>query len=348
MGKQSGWFRVYEEVVNDPKVQRLGDELFKTWINLLCLGSANGGKLPSVEDMAYALRLDEAEMQRRLELLAAAELFERRRGVWMPHNWDGRQYKSDCSTERVTKYRDAREANGLSRSADYFKFRPALASRDGRMCVYCGATNNLVVDHILPISLGGTDDLDNLCLACKACNAGKAGRTPETCGMVIRVESARLAYLRYLSRSQNKPVTVTHGTTVTPSDTDQKQKQIRTDPEADADALPPLALAHKIAVECLLPRNPRMLEAIAGAIEYCVKADGKTKNQAVEFLLPLVDAERKRGSPANVYWFDDRKWLKGNDNGANHGGKPSKIQEGIEQTRRLIAARVGATDGGND
>jgi len=29
--------------------------------------------------------------------------------------------------------------------------------RDGRVCVYCGSSENLSLDHILPKSLGGGD-----------------------------------------------------------------------------------------------------------------------------------------------------------------------------------------------
>jgi hypothetical protein len=35
------WFRVYDDVVDDPKVQRLEPSLFKALINLWCLTSAN-------------------------------------------------------------------------------------------------------------------------------------------------------------------------------------------------------------------------------------------------------------------------------------------------------------------
>ncbi len=40
------WFRVYEDLVDDPKVQRLDPSCFKALINLWCLASANGGSWP--------------------------------------------------------------------------------------------------------------------------------------------------------------------------------------------------------------------------------------------------------------------------------------------------------------
>jgi hypothetical protein len=43
-------------------------------------------------------------------------------------------------------------------------------------CVYCGATPSeakLEIDHVLPVSRGGTNDIDNLVAACFRCNRGK-------------------------------------------------------------------------------------------------------------------------------------------------------------------------------
>lgn len=52
--------------------------------------------------------------------------------------------------------------------------------RDQFQCAYCGAhpseTVLLEVDHIHPVALGGTNDIDNLVTACWDCNRGKAAR----------------------------------------------------------------------------------------------------------------------------------------------------------------------------
>ena len=52
------WFRFYTESLEDPKVQKLDGETYKVWVNLLCLAAKNDGKLPSVQDIAFALRMD--------------------------------------------------------------------------------------------------------------------------------------------------------------------------------------------------------------------------------------------------------------------------------------------------
>lgn len=48
--------------------------------------------------------------------------------------------------------------------------------RDGWECRRCGSHRNLTVDHIHPIALGGTDDLDNLQTLCGSCNSSKGAR----------------------------------------------------------------------------------------------------------------------------------------------------------------------------
>lgn len=52
-----------------------------------------------------------------------------------------------------------------------------VLERDGYTCQYCGARApeaRLHVDHIVPVSKGGTNDLDNLVTACEQCNLGKS------------------------------------------------------------------------------------------------------------------------------------------------------------------------------
>jgi hypothetical protein len=53
-----------------------------------------------------------------------------------------------------------------------------VRKRDGFKCRYCGATpmaRLLHVDHVVPVSKGGTNEMENLVTACVDCNLGKAG-----------------------------------------------------------------------------------------------------------------------------------------------------------------------------
>lgn len=104
------WFRFHDDALNDPKVQTLDGETFKAWVNMLCLASQNDGKLPKVEDIAFALRRSANDVVTLLERLLNATLIDRLNGGangyhYAPHGWSERQYKSDTSSERVKRYR---------------------------------------------------------------------------------------------------------------------------------------------------------------------------------------------------------------------------------------------------
>ncbi len=101
----SRWWRAYDDAVDDPKLQRLPGELFKSWFNLLCLASRNNGKLPPLDDLCFGLRRSSDDVMATLKHLQECGLIDKERGVLRPHNWDGRQFISDNSTERVQRYR---------------------------------------------------------------------------------------------------------------------------------------------------------------------------------------------------------------------------------------------------
>lgn len=55
----------------------------------------------------------------------------------------------------------------------YSKVRAFVINRDGGKCHYCGITERLTVDHIVPFSRGGTHAVRNLLAACLYCNIRK-------------------------------------------------------------------------------------------------------------------------------------------------------------------------------
>lgn len=54
-------------------------------------------------------------------------------------------------------------------------YKKAIAARDGLKCKKCGETNLdvLTVDHVIPISLGGSIGLENLQFLCQPCHVEK-------------------------------------------------------------------------------------------------------------------------------------------------------------------------------
>ena len=113
------WFRVYDYLVDDPKVQQLEPSLFKALINLWCLTSANNGVLPPINEIAFKLRMKPQKAQRVLDALKAAGLFEDDEKGMHPHNWEGRQYKSDVEdptvAERMRRYRNKQRNGSVTR-----------------------------------------------------------------------------------------------------------------------------------------------------------------------------------------------------------------------------------------
>jgi hypothetical protein len=68
-----------------------------------------------------------------------------------------------------------------------------VRERANYLCEYCHSlelrsANRFTIDHIVPRSLGGSDDIENLALACRRCNERRynfvAGIDPETQAIV--------------------------------------------------------------------------------------------------------------------------------------------------------------------
>ena len=56
------------------------------------------------------------------------------------------------------------------------ELRLKILARDANTCTYCGAEAKHV-DHIIPVSAGGTDDPENLTAACARCNLAKKDKS---------------------------------------------------------------------------------------------------------------------------------------------------------------------------
>lgn len=101
----SRWFRVYDDAINDPKILKLPEATRWHWIAVLCIASKNDGVIPATEDVAISLRVKATAAAAILAGLKNAGLLDLVEGRFVPHNWDGRQFKSDTSNDRVKRYR---------------------------------------------------------------------------------------------------------------------------------------------------------------------------------------------------------------------------------------------------
>lgn len=99
---------MYTDVLDDPKVQKLPPPLFKVWVNLLCLAGRHDGVLPSEDDIAFALRLDEEACALSIRELVIRGLLDAVDDGLKPHNWDERQFKSDTAESAAERKRTQR------------------------------------------------------------------------------------------------------------------------------------------------------------------------------------------------------------------------------------------------
>ena len=66
--------------------------------------------------------------------------------------------------------------------------RNELFERDKWICRYCGervSAENATLDHLVPVSKGGSDAAENLATCCLICNAIKSGKTYEEAAPAI-------------------------------------------------------------------------------------------------------------------------------------------------------------------
>lgn len=50
-----------------------------------------------------------------------------------------------------------------------------LAKHEGK-CAVCGSTDDICIDHVIPLSKGGTDAIENIQPLCRMCNASKGNK----------------------------------------------------------------------------------------------------------------------------------------------------------------------------
>lgn len=79
--------------------------------------------------------------------------------------------------ERIKHHSDNRKArmedNGGSHTIKEWR---DLCKKYSYLCLCCGERKPLTEDHIIPVVLGGTDDISNIQPLCQECNCRKSGK----------------------------------------------------------------------------------------------------------------------------------------------------------------------------
>lgn len=108
---------------------------------------------------------------------------------------DRRQQQIDASPNRraVRKAADAKrrarklDASGSYSSAEWL----SLVLEYGGRCGYCGAGGPMQADHRVPLSRGGTHDIENIMPACRQCNLEKASMSEFDFRTRLAIESKK-------------------------------------------------------------------------------------------------------------------------------------------------------------
>lgn len=102
------WFRFYGEALNDPDIQSLPPEVFKVWVNVLCMAcnmESKTGDIGTINNVSFALRETKERVSSAFHHLIELRYIVTVGETFHIKNWSKRQYKSDTSTDRVRKYR---------------------------------------------------------------------------------------------------------------------------------------------------------------------------------------------------------------------------------------------------
>lgn len=163
-----GWFRLYHDLIDDPRFSMMPELHQLLWIKTLCLASANqknrGVIELSEEEICWKLRIDSNTWN-------DAKSNFHRQGLLTENSFGQQEIQG---WEYNQKYRD-RPPVQVWRS-----LREQVFLRDDFTCQYCGNRGvSLQCDHIIPSSRGGSSELANLTTACRFCNQSKHNKTPE-------------------------------------------------------------------------------------------------------------------------------------------------------------------------
>ena len=83
----------------------------------------------------------------------------------------GDPYRSHC----VTKQNQRARRLGVQGQLTISGWQAILKAHDGA-CVECCSTKDIVIDHIVPLSRGGSNTLDNVQPLCRSCNSRNGNR----------------------------------------------------------------------------------------------------------------------------------------------------------------------------
>lgn len=154
------WVLLDDDFPNHPKTVQAGADAALLFVFGLCYcrKHSTGGFLSQAAVMDIMRPKGSAKAFKAAQSLVTVGYWSVARGGW--------------KIEPNPLYRLKRKRQSLSH------LRPKLAELHGDQCAYCGACGcDLEVEHVIPVSRGGSDHISNLRLACISCNRAKGALT---------------------------------------------------------------------------------------------------------------------------------------------------------------------------
>lgn len=150
--------------------------------------AANRDQLRARARVRYARNAEIERARGRARRAANPELFRTRSRAWSRRNrvqitaqqraWRSANLEKARAKHRQNKHR--RRARLWAVIGDgYMGRRDKAFALWGGLCAYCGSDRDLSIDHITPLSRGGSNAARNLAPACLRCNSSKGPRSVE-------------------------------------------------------------------------------------------------------------------------------------------------------------------------
>ena len=203
--------------------------------------------------------------------------------------------------ERVRRHREL----GGGDPSKWTAIRASVLRRDHGICRYC-LSPATEVDHVVPVSRGGTDDVDNLVAACRPCNSAKNNRLPDEAGLTLHP----------VTHGETQQVTHRVTQPVTPSEA-EANKRSRSSRRDDHDRTPKPTTpkdGHRVTFDGFWSRYPRK---VAKANAWKAWAALKPDSALVETISTALEAQRRseawtrddgRFIPHAATWLRGRRW----------------------------------------
>lgn len=112
------------------------------------------------------------QWRRKHPIVKTPEFKERRREA-------GKKYRATEKFKRVNAASQSRRrARKIGNGGDFtVEEWDALCKKYGNKCLACGSFGDMTIDHIVPLSCGGSNSIDNIQPLCLACNVSKHTKT---------------------------------------------------------------------------------------------------------------------------------------------------------------------------